>query len=107
VIVTLLNGFSIGFSPDQVATLPPPLIKIRELEQENARLLAENEEMKRVVAEDPQARGRVPPDFARRNTFHDGRDCDDRDYKKRKVADDVYTMVGPARRVVEQAFDLS
>lgn len=75
-----------------MAALPPPLVKIRELEQENARLLAENEDMKRIMAEDPQTRGRVPPDFGRRTTLQNGRDCDERDYKKRKVGDGVYMV---------------
>jgi hypothetical protein len=68
---------------------------MRELEQENARLLAENEEMRRMMAEDPQTRGRIPPESGRRNAFHDGRDCDERDYKKRKVGESVY-LVGHA-----------
>jgi hypothetical protein len=80
---------ALGYTPDQVAALPPPLVKIRELEQENARLHAENEEMRRTITEDPQARSRIPTDFGRRTTFHDGRDCGDRDYKKRKV-DNIY-----------------
>lgn len=79
-----------GYSPDQVAALPPPLVKIRELEQENARLQAENEEMRRMMAEDPQTRGRIPQDFGRRTTFHNGRDCDDREYKKRKAGEGAY-----------------
>jgi len=81
---------ALGYSPDQVAALPPPLVKIRELEQENARLQAENEDIRRMMAEDPQARGRITSDIGRRTAFQDGRDCDDRDYKKRKVGDAVY-----------------
>lgn len=81
---------ALGYSADQIASLPPPLTKIRELEEENARLVAENEEMRRLMTEDSQTRGRIPPDFPRRNTFHDARDCDERDYKKRKVADGAY-----------------
>jgi len=80
---------ALGYTPDQVAALPPPLVKIRELEQENARLHAENDEMRRVMTEDPQTRSRISTDFGRRTTFHDGRDCGDRDYKKRKV-DNIY-----------------
>lgn len=73
-----------------MAALPPPLVKIRELEQENARLQAEIEDMRRVVAEDPQTRSRIPPDFGRRTNFNDSRDCGDRDYKKRKI--DIYMV---------------
>ncbi|KIM82735.1 hypothetical protein PILCRDRAFT_35157, partial [Piloderma croceum F 1598] len=39
---------ALEYSPDQVAALPPPLVKIRDLEQENERLQAENEEMRRI-----------------------------------------------------------
>lgn len=81
----------LGYTPDQVAALPPPLVKIRELEQENARLHAEIEDMRRVVTEDPQARNRISTDFGRRTTFNDGRDCGDRDYKKRKV-ENIYMV---------------
>lgn len=81
---------SLDYSPDQVAALPPAVVKIRELEQENARLQAENEELRRMISENPQTRGRAPPDFGRRTTAHNGRDCDERDYKKRKVGDSLY-----------------
>lgn len=91
-ICVSLNIISSGYTPDQVAALPPPLVKIRELEQENARLHSENEEMRRMMSEDPQNRGRIPPDYGRRTTFQDGRDCDDRDYKKRKVGEGVYMV---------------
>jgi len=87
----------IGYTPDQVAALPPPLVKIRELEQENARLHAENDEMRRVMTEDPQTRSRISTDFGRRTTFHDGRDCGDRDYKKRKV-DNIYMVSRISKR---------
>lgn len=81
----------LGYTPDQVAALPPPLVKIRELEQENARLHQENEEMRRMLSDDPQNRSRIPPDYGRRTTFQDGRDCNDREYKKRKV-ESVYMV---------------
>ncbi|KAF5351460.1 hypothetical protein D9757_012053 [Collybiopsis confluens] len=42
---------AMGVTPDQVAALPPPLAKIRELEQENARLAKENEDLRRLLAE--------------------------------------------------------
>lgn len=93
---TLLTRMPSGYSADQVAALPPPLLRIRELEQDNARLLAENEEMKRMVAEDPQTRARIPQDFGRRSTFQETRDCDERDYKKRKIGQGTY-MVGHTR----------
>ncbi|KAJ7052713.1 hypothetical protein C8F01DRAFT_1169609 [Mycena amicta] len=42
---------ALGFSPEQVAALPPPLVKIRELEQENARLTKENDELHRALVD--------------------------------------------------------
>jgi hypothetical protein len=68
-------------------------VKIRELEQENAKLQKENDDLHRILAE--SGRG-LPPDLTRRpsgNTFLDSRNCSDRDYKRRKMGDEVY-MVG-------------
>ncbi|KAI9567648.1 hypothetical protein HD554DRAFT_2219387 [Boletus coccyginus] len=81
---------ALGFTPDQVAALPPPLVKIRELEQENNRLQKENEEMRRLLGESDH---RHLPDYRRHSlhSFHDSRGCD-RDFKKRKM-DDLY--IGP------------
>ncbi|KAJ3919533.1 hypothetical protein F5877DRAFT_89985 [Lentinula edodes] len=42
---------AMGVTPEQVSALPPPLAKIRELEQENARLGKENEDLRRLLAE--------------------------------------------------------
>ncbi|KAJ6625086.1 hypothetical protein B0H10DRAFT_1783655 [Mycena sp. CBHHK59/15] len=87
---------ALGFSPDQVAALPPPQAKILELEQENARLLKENDELHRMLTDS----GRAPPlGVGRRNSltsFNDARACD-RDYKRRKMdsLDDVYIQSPP------------
>ncbi|KAF9027811.1 hypothetical protein BDZ89DRAFT_951847, partial [Hymenopellis radicata] len=35
----------LNITPDQIAVLPPPRLKIRKLEQENGRLLKENREL--------------------------------------------------------------
>ena len=92
---------ALGFTPEQVAALPPPLVKIRELEQENSRLQRENEELRRLLDESDN-RGH-------RNTlpnFHDPRGCD-RDIKRRKVGEDVY-MVGHLHYALSRFFvDLS
>jgi len=53
-----------------------------------------------MISENPQTRGRAPPDFGRRTTAHNGRDCDERDYKKRKVGDSLY-MVSRARKELD------
>lgn len=82
---------ALGFTPDQVAALPPPLVKIRELEQENTRLQKENEEMRRLLESDHRA-GHLSSDYRRHSmsNFHDTRNCD-RDFKKRKM-DDLYMV---------------
>ncbi|KAJ6565460.1 hypothetical protein DFH09DRAFT_1157406 [Mycena vulgaris] len=88
---------ALGFTPEQVAALPPPLAKIRELEQENARLLKENDELHRMLSE---SGGRtLPLEVGRRNSltsFNDSHPCD-RDYKRRKMnsLDDVYIQSPP------------
>ncbi|KAJ7720787.1 hypothetical protein B0H16DRAFT_1603888 [Mycena metata] len=82
---------ALGFTPEQVAALPPPLAKIRELEQENSRLHKENEELHRMLSDS----GGRPLEVGRRNSltsFNDSRPPCDRDYKRRKMdsLDDVY-----------------
>jgi hypothetical protein len=85
---------ALGFTPEQVAARPPPLAKIRELEQENARLHKENDELHRMLSD---SGGRpLPLEVGRRNSltsFNDSRPCD-RDYKRRKMdsLDDVYIV---------------
>ncbi|KAF8208106.1 hypothetical protein K438DRAFT_1574572 [Mycena galopus ATCC 62051] len=79
---------ALGFTPEQVAALPPPLAKIRELEQENARLLKENDDLHRML-QDSSGRP-LPLEIGRRNSltsFNDSRPCD-RDYKRRKMEDE-------------------
>jgi hypothetical protein len=77
---------ALGFTPEQVAALPPPLVKIKELEAENLKLRKENDDIRRMF-QDPENRGHrnVLP------TIQDPRTCD-RDVKRRKMAngDDVY-----------------
>ncbi|KAH7910730.1 hypothetical protein BJ138DRAFT_1172976 [Hygrophoropsis aurantiaca] len=82
---------ALGFTPDQVAALPPPLVKIRELEQENTRLQKENEEMRRLLGDADHRGGHVSSDYRRSSlaSFHESRNCD-RDFKKRKLTEDLY-----------------
>ncbi|KAF5372466.1 hypothetical protein D9758_005155 [Tetrapyrgos nigripes] len=93
---------ALGFSNEQINAMPPPLAKIRELEQENARLMKENDELRRLLAE---SGSRVMPlDVSRRpsgTAFHDSRNCD-RDYKRRKV-DDLYMNENPASDLLSRA----
>ncbi|ETW77583.1 hypothetical protein HETIRDRAFT_327794, partial [Heterobasidion irregulare TC 32-1] len=37
----------LALSPDQVVALPPPSLRIRQLEQDNAKLVRENDELRR------------------------------------------------------------
>ncbi|KAF8961411.1 hypothetical protein BDZ97DRAFT_1829173 [Flammula alnicola] len=76
---------AVGYTTEQVSALPPPLLKIRELEQDNARLQKENDELRRLL--DPNSRS-LSSDSTRRTsigTYQDARICD-RDYnlKRRK-----------------------
>ncbi|EGO26902.1 hypothetical protein SERLADRAFT_368415 [Serpula lacrymans var. lacrymans S7.9] len=82
---------ALGFTPDQVATLPPPLVKIRELEQENVRLQKENDELRRLLGEPDHRNHHLSSDYRRPSlpAFHDSRSCD-RELKKRKMTDDLY-----------------
>ncbi|KAK7042517.1 BZIP domain-containing protein [Favolaschia claudopus] len=85
---------ALGFTPEQVAALPPPLAKIRELEQENARLAKENDDLHRMLG-DSGSRP-LPVELGRRNSltsFNDSRSCD-RDYKRRKMDDEPYGNSG-------------
>ncbi|KAJ6562577.1 hypothetical protein B0H19DRAFT_100062 [Mycena capillaripes] len=77
------------FSFEQASVLPPPLAKIRELEQENARLLKENDDLHRMLGES----GRRPMPFEVPRRHCD--DAPDREYKRRKMdnGDDVYFQV--------------
>ncbi|KAG6885541.1 hypothetical protein C0993_000326 [Termitomyces sp. T159_Od127] len=75
---------SLGLTHEDVAVLPPPLIRIRELEQENARLIKENEDFRRMLAE----LGRSPEGLRRNSisTYADTSRIHDRtsEYKRKK-----------------------
>ena len=75
---------ALGYTPEELETLPPPLVKIRELEQENARLEKENEDLRRMVADSGRT---LPPEMTRRpalSPFQDTRPCD-HNFKRRKM----------------------
>ena len=82
---------AMGFSTEQVTVMPPPLLKIRELEQENARLQKENEELRRLLT-DSSSRSLD----TRRAASYDLRGCD-RDYglKRRKPGHEGMYLVSP------------
>jgi len=84
----------VGYTTEQVSALPPPLVKIRDLEQDNARLQKENEELRRLLQPDSRS------DASRRTgvaTYTpDPRTTCDREYnlKRRKAQDGVYISPG-------------
>ncbi|KAI0922646.1 hypothetical protein AcW1_002764 [Taiwanofungus camphoratus] len=76
----------LALSPDQVAALPPPLVRIRELEQENEVLHREIEDLRRQLE---QRNANLRPDISRRSdipTPSDDRRCD-REAKRRRTAE--------------------
>ncbi|KAF5325563.1 hypothetical protein D9619_009999 [Psilocybe cf. subviscida] len=91
---------AVGFSTDQIAALPPPLLKIRELEQDNARLQRENDDLRRLL--DPNSVPASRPESTRRMSIgpygdsHSRSLCDPRDYglKRRRFQDGVYMSPG-------------
>jgi len=91
-VVRLQNA--LAASPDQVASLPPPLMRIRELEQENVQLSREIEELRHQL----EARNaRLRPDIDHRHhTFspYDDRPFD-REAKRRRgmhMPDESYLL---------------
>ncbi|KAL9709197.1 hypothetical protein Ac2012v2_007552 [Leucoagaricus gongylophorus] len=83
---------TVGCTPEQISALPPPLIKIRELEQEIIRLQKENDDLRNLVAE-TNVRGLSGDLTTRRNLYgncQDTRLCDRNDHKRRKHVDGVY-----------------
>lgn len=85
----------LALSPEQVSAIPPPVVRIRELENENISLRRENESLRHQLEEKIAL---LRPDITRRNiTLPDDR-RDDRDMKRRRTVDhaeDVY-MVSPS-----------
>ncbi|KAI0332203.1 hypothetical protein GY45DRAFT_506858 [Cubamyces sp. BRFM 1775] len=82
----------LALSPDQVAAIPPPLLRIRELEQENEMLHREVEELRRQLEiKNAQLRGpdlgmrREPPPFGGAGVLDDHRS--DREPKRRRTSD--------------------
>ena len=75
---------ALGYSPEDLEAMPPPLVKIRELEQENARLEKENEDLRRMVAASGRA---LSPEIPRRSAlspFQDARSSD-HNFKRKKI----------------------
>ncbi|KAL6309514.1 hypothetical protein BKA93DRAFT_723802 [Sparassis latifolia] len=85
----------LALSPDQVAALPPPLLRIRELEQKNELLHRELDELRQQVE---LRNAQLRPDVNRREHFavNDDRRSE-RDLRRRRTVEsgDIY-LVGPA-----------
>ncbi|KAJ3502445.1 hypothetical protein NLJ89_g8886 [Agrocybe chaxingu] len=88
---------AVGYTTDQVAALPPPLLKIKELEQENGRLQKENDELRRLLTDSGSRT--LSSDSARRSlsSYADPRLCD-RDYglKRRKPGHQDGVYISPS-----------
>jgi hypothetical protein len=93
---------ALALSPEQVAALPPPTLRIRQLEQENSKLLRENDELRRQLhmqTRRPSSLMTDPHfDMARRGSFHSSVSADypDRDLKRRRMSqnvDEVYLVI--------------
>ena len=75
--------------------MPPPLLKIRELEQENGRLQKENEELRRLLTDSTPSHSRFSPETLRRPSLSSYTDFrSDRDYKRRRAGhqEDLYLV---------------
>jgi hypothetical protein len=88
---------ALALSPEQVAALPPPTLRIRQLEQENSKLLRENDELRRQLhmqTRRPSLMTDPHFDVARRGSFQSSMSSDypDRDLKRRRTqnVDEVY-----------------
>lgn len=84
----------LALTPDQVAAIPPPLVRIRELEQENEMLHREVQELRRQL---DMRSAPLRPDMRRESfaTSEDHRSAD-REAKRRRTSDasGLY-VVGP------------
>lgn len=78
--------YALAYTPEQIAALPPPLMRIRELEEKVGSLVRENEELRRQLE---QRNADLRPDIVRhvgyRTSFDDRHT--DRDIKRRRTID--------------------
>jgi len=85
---------ALALSPEQVAALPPPTLRIRQLEQENSKLMRENDELRRQLhmqTRRPSLMTDPHFDIARRGSFQSTMSSDypDRDIKRRRLSQNV------------------
>ncbi|KAI0718661.1 hypothetical protein C8Q72DRAFT_135415 [Fomitopsis betulina] len=75
---------ALALSPEQVATLPAPVIRIRELEEENEVLHREVDELRRQLEE---RNARLRPDLGRRHIPSSPYDRGEYDSRRRRLPD--------------------
>ncbi|KAN0114359.1 hypothetical protein V8E52_006855 [Russula decolorans] len=85
---------ALALSPEQVAALPPPTLRIRQLEQENTKIIRENEELRRQLhmqTRRPSLMTDPHLDMARRSSFQSSMSSDypDRELKRRRMSQNV------------------
>ncbi|TCD68781.1 hypothetical protein EIP91_009794 [Steccherinum ochraceum] len=74
----------LALSPEQVGSIPPPVVRIRELESENMGLRRENEVLRHQLEE---KNALLRPDITRRTTIPSDDRRHDRDMKRRRTLD--------------------
>ncbi|KAI9507116.1 hypothetical protein F5148DRAFT_1208135 [Russula earlei] len=85
---------ALALSPEQVAALPPPTLRIRQLEQENSKLIREIDELRRQLhmqTRRPSLMTDPHFDIARRGSFQSSISSDypDRELKRRRVSQNI------------------
>ena len=91
-----------SYTTEQISALPSPLLKIWELEQDNARLLKENDELRQLLQLEPDSR----TDASHRTgvtvaMYQDPRTCDqDYNLKRRKGQDGVHIVCSIIRLAI-------
>jgi len=75
---------ALGYSPEDLEAMPPPLVKIRELEQENIRLEKENEDLRRMLATNGRNLLSEIPRRSALSPFQDARSSD-HNFKRKKI----------------------
>ena len=88
---------ALALSPEQVAALPAPVIRIRELEEENELLHRELDELRRQLEE---RNARLRPDLARRHIPSSPYDRGEYDSRRRRLTDSTVYLVRAHEAVV-------
>ena len=94
--------YALAYTPEQIAALPPPLMRIRELEEKVGALVRENEELRRQVE---QRNADLRPDIVRQPSYRtsfDDRHTDRGDIKRRRTIDhgELYVVSAVVHSVI-------